>query len=227
MNTTNTINTIIQTREITLTEALAELKLLNKKIEKKLFEMDMTNNLIDYVIGSNKTLELSGEDPETFSREAQSSLDSLSQLIENRNTLKSVIAKTNAITKVTINGKVYTIVEAIERKNNIKLEKKLLGILEGQYRNTYDRVQQLNARAEEEADRIIESKISNENKNSSPEDIKRLRNFIVSSKKAKLIDPLKLKDRIEKMNEDIDEFERNVDVALSIVNAQTKITIDF
>ena len=223
----NTTNTTMQTREITLTEALAELKLLNKKIEKKLFEMDMTNNLVDYVIGSNKTLELSGEDPETFSREAQSSLDSLSQLIENRNTLKSVIAKTNAITEVTINGKVYTIVEAIERKNNIKLEKKLLGILEGQYRNTYDRVQQLNARAEEEADRIIESKISNENKNSSPEDIKRLRDFIVSSKKAKLVDPLKLKDIIEKMNEDIDEFERNVDVALSIVNAQTKITINF
>jgi len=144
----NTTNTVIQTREITLTEALAELKLLNKKIEKKLFEMDMTNNLVDYVIGSNKTLELSGEDPETFSREAQSSLDSLSQLIENRNTLKSVIAKTNAITEVTINGKVYTIVEAIERKNNIKLEKKLLGILEGQYRNTYDRVQQLNTKAE-------------------------------------------------------------------------------
>ena len=36
-----------------------------------------------------------------------------------------------------------------------------------------------------------------------------------------------IKDRIEKMIEDIDEFERNVDVALSIVNAQTKITINF
>jgi hypothetical protein len=217
----------METRKITLTEGLAELKLLNKKIEKKLNELNHSS-LIDYSIGNStsKNLEISGLDVDTFTKEAQSALDSLNQLIRNKNTLKSTIARTNAVTEVTISGKTYTIVEAIERKNTLETEKTLLTILNNQYSSTNDKVQYQNRRAEEEADRIIESKVSNENKNSSPDDIKKLRDFIISDKKAKLVDPLKLKEKIEKLSENIDEFERNVDVALSIVNAKTYIEIE-
>ena len=216
-------------RKMTLTEALAELKLLDKKIDKKLRELYNTeeNPVIDYKVGKNKNLVLSNTDEETFKRKAQGILDSLKALINNRKKLKGKIAETNAKTKVNVAGKEYTIVEAIERKNNLPMEEELLRKLVNQYSVVQNRVQSINERAEEEVNRLLEAKLSNESKNTPAEEIKKLKEILLSDMSAEIYDPLNLKEYIENLDNEIEEFRRNVDVALSIINAKTEIEIDF
>ena len=216
-------------KKITLTEALAELKLLDKKINKKLRELLNHDKIfvVDYKLGNEKVLRMSRKTEDEFKRDAQSELDSIKALINNRKKLKAKIAETNAITKVTIAGKEYTIVEAIERKNSIEQEKALLNKLVAQYDFIKSRVDEINERAEEEVDRLLEAKLSNESKNTPAEEIKKLKDILLSDKKAEFVDPLNIQKYIEDLSNEIEEFERNVDVALSIVNAKTEIEIDY
>ena len=213
-------------KEMTLTEALAELKLYGKKILKKLSELKHTG-IVDYKQGSSKVLKNSNIVEDEFKKSAQSLLDSLNSLISNRKKLKAKIAETNASTKVNINGKEYTIVEAIERKNSLGQEKELINILETNYESVRYTVENINKRAEEEVDRLLEAKLSGESKNTPAEEINKLRNLLLQNKTAEIFDPLNIKTFIENFTDDIDEFERQVDVALSIVNARTTIEIDF
>ena len=216
-------------KRITLTEALAELKLLDKKINKKLRELFNNDKIyvVDYKLGNEKVLRLSRKTEDELKRDAQSELDSIKALINNRKKLKAKIAETNAITKVIIAGKEYTIVEAIERKNSLEQEKALLNKLVAQYDFIKSRVDEINERAEEEVDRLLEAKLSNESKNTPPEEIKKLKDILLSDKKAEFVDPLNIQKYIEELSNEIEEFERNVDVALSIVNAKTEIEIDY
>jgi len=216
-------------KKITLTEALAELKLLDKKINKKLRELLNHDKIfvVDYKLGNEKVLRMSRKTEDEFKRDAQSELDFIKALINNRKKLKAKIAETNAITKVTIAGKEYTIVEAIERKNSIEQEKALLNKLVAQYDFIKSRVDEINERAEEEVDRLLEAKLSNESKNTPAEEIKKLKDILLSDKKAEFVDPLNIQKYIEDLSNEIEEFERNVDVALSIVNAKTEIEIDY
>lgn len=213
-------------KEITLTEALAELKLYDKKILKKLSELQHTG-IVDYKQGSSKVLKNSNIIEDEFKKSAQSLLDSLNSLIANRKKLKAKIAETNAATKININGKEYTIVEAIERKNSLGQEKELINILETNYESVRYNVENINKKAEEEVDRLLEAKLSGESKNTPAEEINKLRNLLLQNKTAEIFDPLNIKTFIENFTDDIDEFERQVDVALSIINARTILSIDF
>jgi Rad3-related DNA helicase len=213
-------------KEMTLTEALAELKLYDKKIRKKLTDLRKIG-IVDYKQGSSKVLKQSGLIEDEFERNAQSTFDSLIALINNRKKLKAKIAETNAVTKVNIAGKEYTIVEAIERKNSLSQEKDLLRYLQANFDQIRETVESINERAEEEVDRLLEAKLSSESKNTPAEEIDKLRKLLIQNKIAEIYDPLNIKEVIETLSDDIDEFERQVDVALSIVNARTTIEIDF
>jgi len=130
---------------------------------------------------------------EEFKRNSQSVLDSLNSLIANRKKLKAKIAETNAITTVNISGKEYTIVEAIERKNSLNQELDLLSILQYQYENISNKVDNINERAEEEVDRLLEAKLSSESKNTPADEIDKLRKILLQNKIATLYDPLNIK----------------------------------
>jgi len=214
-------------KTITLTEALAELKLLDKKIHKSMQDLAYKGApVIDYIVGKKKTTEKYNLTEEEIKKEAQSKIDQLNALIANRGKLKAVIARTNAITQVTIAGKIYTIVEAIERKNNLKNEKELLEILNHAVEGVTEKVRRINENARNEVDRLLEAKLSTDSKNQSAQEIESLAKILLENKEAKVIDPYGVAKLIESMNNDIETFEREVDVALSIVNATTTIDIE-
>ena len=214
-------------KTITLTEALAELKLLDKKIHKSMQDLAYKGApVIDYIVGKKKTTEKYNLTEEEIKKEAQSKIDQLNALIANRGKLKAVIARTNAITQVTIAGKIYTIVEAIERKNNLKNEKELLEILNHAVEGVTEKVRRINENARNEVDRLLEAKLSTDSKNQSAQEIESLAKILLENKEAKVVDPYGVAKLIESMNNDIEIFEREVDVALSIINATTTIDIE-
>ena len=215
-------------RKITLTEALAELKLLDKKIIKNVNELRYNKvPVIDYVIGKNQVTELSRNTKDELEKNTKSKLDKIADLMRNRNTLKAAIARQNAITEVQVNGKTYTIVEAIERKNGLKMEKDFLNILVDQYDYVTSKVNGINERARNEVNKLLEAKLSSDSKNQSAEEIDKLTKILLESKEAHLVDPSNIKEIIDVLSDEIENFERDVDVALSIVNAKTEIEIDF
>ena len=213
-------------KKLTLTEALAELKLLDKKIDKKIYELNLGKfYLIDYKVGKEKVTRKNKLTEQEIKDKAGSILQSLTDLMENRKILKAKIAEKNAVTKVTVNGKDYTIVEAIERKNNLSKEKEVVEILLSQLDSINRKVTDINERANKEVDTLLEAKLSSDSKNQNAQEIENLTKILLENKIATIIDPLNINEIVEKLQNDIDEFERQVDVALSIVNATTYIEI--
>ena len=100
-------------RKISITEALNELKLYDSKILKAITNAKLVGAAKKF---SDKVGVFKKED---FEDRAKASYQSVTDLIANRNALKSAIVKSNAITEVTVNGKTMTVAEAIERKNSI------------------------------------------------------------------------------------------------------------
>ena len=66
------------------------------------------------------------------------SYQSILDLLERRTRIKASIVKSNAVTIVTIDGKTYTVADALERKRNIGYEKGLLSQMKYQWEDSID-----------------------------------------------------------------------------------------
>jgi len=214
--------------EITLTEALAKLKLLDKKIQKKLYEIKLENiYLIDIQIGKSPKGKYTGLTSDEIAAQSQSYIDSLNQLIKNKNELKGKLAQANAVTTLSINGKEYTIVEAIERKRGLEQEKEFVSALKNELSNIQNEYQRENEKAKNTVEKLLESRLGSDAKNQSAEETQKLSEGLIELYQAKIIDPINLQAFIETKEEEINNFETEVDIQLSIVNANTKINVDF
>jgi len=212
--------------KLTLTEALVKLKLYDKKIEKK-YQTLSIGKIIDIQKGKNSKLLYSDLEMDNFKNEAKSYIDSIKQLIKNRAILKSKIVEANAKTKVIIANKEYSIAEAIERKNSIEYDKELVKILSEILENAKSKVLNHNQMVENEVDEMIKAQLENENKSQKniSKETETLREMLLSNKEYRLINPLNLEKIIDELNTEIEEFESEVDVKLSIINSNTFIEI--
>ena len=149
-------------------------------------------------------------------------------LIANRNTLKSAIVKSNAVTEVTINGKTMTVAEAIERKNSIDYDETFLAEMKRQYASATDTVTKENKKVDNKVDELLATLIG---KDSSKEVNKDSQEAIEKPYRDKnefeFIDPIGIWDKIEALETDIDGFKASVDTTLSVANATSFIEVDF
>ena len=149
-------------------------------------------------------------------------------MIANRNTLKSAIVKSNAVTEVTINGKTMTVAEAIERKNSIDYDETFLSEMKRQYASATDTVTKENKKVDNKVDELLATLIG---KDSSKEVNKDSQEAIEKPYRAKnefeFIDPIGIWDKIEALEADIDGFKASVDTTLSVANATSFIEVNF
>ncbi|WP_342759424.1 hypothetical protein [Kineothrix sedimenti] len=209
-------------REISITEALNELKLYDSKITKSI-----TN--ASFAGGAKKSSDKIGVvSKEAFIDRAKSTYQSSIDLIANRNALKSAIVKSNAITEVQVADKVMTVAEAIERKNSIEYEETLLFEMKRQYVNATDLVNKENRKVDNKVDELLATLIGKDSdKKISKEDQEAIEKPYRDKNEFELIDPIEIYDKIVKLEEEIDNFKSQVDTQLVISNAITKIAIDF
>ena len=89
--------------EITITRALAELKLLDTKINQKI----ATSNFVHLLSKKNR----SNLNPESLTQLSSASYQSITDLIKRRNRIKSAIILSNSVTRVTLNNTQLTVAE--------------------------------------------------------------------------------------------------------------------
>lgn len=209
-------------RRISITEALNELKLYDSKILKAITNAKLVGAAKK---SSDKVGVFKKED---FEDRAKASYQSVTDLIANRNALKSAIVKSNAVTEVTVNGKTMTVAEAIERKNSIDYDETFLSEMKKQYVHATDTVTKENKKVDNKVDELLATLIG---KDSSKEISKESQEAIEKPYRAKneyeFIDPIGLLDKIETLEAEIDGFKSEVDTRLAVANSITMIEIDF
>jgi hypothetical protein len=203
-----------QGMEISVTQALAELKLLRKRLDSGLEDARFVTMV------TKKSMVDRGR----FETQARASLQSYRDLLERYNRIKSAIVQSNATATVTIAGQTYTVAESVERKRSINYEETLLYRLQNQWNQTkaeHDKHQQSEY---ERVDRLIASELGKESK-TNVDVVQALSKTFLEEGRAEIVDPLGMENLIRTMRKSIDDFTLNVDWTLSEANGRTLITV--
>jgi len=209
-------------RKISITEALNELKLYDSKTTKAITNATFCGAAKK---SSDKVGVVKKED---FDERAKASYQSVTDLISNRNSLKSAIVKSNAVTEVEIDGKVMSVAEAIERKNSIGYDEMLLNEIKRQYANATATVDKENKKVDNKVDDLLTTLIGKDSdKKLSKEDQEAVEKPYREKNEFEFVDPLGLYNKIQTLEADIDGFKSNVDTVLVLSNATTFIEVDF
>lgn len=209
-------------RKISITEALNELKLYDSKIRKAI-----TNAA--FCGAAKKSADKVGVlKKEDFEERAKASHQSVTDLIANRNSLKSAIVKSNAETMIEVAGKAMTRAEGIERKNSIEYEEELLNEMKKQYASAIATVDKENKKVDNKVDELISTLVGKDStKQLSKEDQEAVEKPYRSKNEFEFIDPIGIFDKILALEADIDGFKSNIDSQLVLSNATSFIEVDF
>ena len=139
----------------------------------------------------------------------------------------------NATTKVTVGGKEYSVAEAIDMKQHgVEYKKDFLSHMDWSYREAQRTLNTNSAEAiEKKAEQYVLSVISAQPKDSKmsvdSDAMKNLRAEYIKNNSYDLIDPLNVVATMEKLTDEINQFETNLDAALSVSNALTVIEFEY
>ena len=208
-------------KTITLNEALAKIKLLNKKIADKTNKLKLTS----YAPKNSETEKKSNKLKKDFIEKGKSDLQEIQDLIKNIKEIKDKLVIANATNYVTVAGVTYTIAEAIERKNSIGREIDLLQHISTDYHADKRYVEGINQQNQTRLDTRINTLLGNSDR----KDCKDLIDAITENAKKEefeVVNESIVSDLIDKMQEEINDFISNVDVQLTIANSTVTIEID-
>ena len=151
----------------------------------------------------------------------------ITDLIKRRDKIKAAIVKSNAIIMVEIAGKKMTVAEAIDKKNAIEYEKRLLKKLSEQYAMAIEMVNYENAKVDDSVERLLITAYGKEGK----EKITKASHDAIAdpyreANEYGLVDALEAEKIIKHMTDEIEAFESEVDTCLQISNSTTVIEIE-
>ena len=212
---------------MTVHKALAELKVIDNRISKAI--ADGT-----YVIANKHSNEkIKGKTINDFKEHIKACHNKVTDLINRRNAIKRAVVLSNACTKITVGNNEYTVAEAIEMKNHgMEFKTHYLRTIANQ---NYDAQSEINRNSgeaiEKRAEQYVLSVIQAQPKDSKmsvdSDAMKSLRKTYIENNTYDLIDPLDVNKILEDMTKEIEEFNVEVDAALSVSNAVTCIEIQY
>ena len=201
--------------QMSITRALAELKLLKSRIKKS-----TNQEFISYYIKMDGLP--TGQTEETYKTKLSANLQSARDLINRSKEIKDKIVLSNAVTKVKIGSKEYTVAEAIERKRSIQYDKELLKNIQSALQmHRYSRENQ-NDKIEAE---VSKQTLSKSDRTFSPEYVEKEVEVIKERLKFIELDPNDLEKFAKDLESEIEEFETEVDYVLSTSNTTTMIEV--
>lgn len=207
--------------QMLITQALNELKVLDARISR-------TIEKADFVRAAKKSDSkiVPGTTKEQFAKDAQSSYDSIQDLIKRRRSIKSAIVKSNAVTMIEICGEQITVAEAIDLKTSIEYQKLLLDQMKEQRGKCALEVSRNNADMERKIDQMLMNYYGKDGKEkANPDEQKNITEPYRNANEYEPFDPLKIEGKIEKLESYIEDFESNIDSKLQISNCVTTIEI--
>ena len=208
-------------------KALAELKVMDSRIKKAIVD----STFITANKHSNE--KINGMSISDFKETIRSSNQKVNDLIKRQNAMKRALTLSNATTTVTINSEKFTVAEAIYMKNHgMDNLKYLLSEIRSQHLRAMDSLTRnsgdaLERRAEAYVLSVIQAQPKESKMSVDSDAIKKLRDTYIKDNTYDLIDPIETAKVIEGLAEYINNFEVEVDAALSESNAVTIIEFEY
>lgn len=183
---------------------------------------------------------INGVPVEKVEADIKASYQKIQQLISNYATLKAAILRSNAgvqdpatVKKVTVAGKQYTMAELISASDELYGNKKhndafyahLLQVMKNAYTETINKVEKQHERVEQNI-RDYLAKAAASDKGMTSEEIKRRSDMFHEDGDFVIVDPLGLKNIIDKLDAEIKEFRADADATMSEQNALNTIDVD-
>lgn len=208
--------------EMTVQRALNELNTLENRIDKRLSDFR--------IVGTRKNSEAkvseTRESVVDFSVRAVATLKSVDALLKRQRELKQAIMTSNAQTMIEVAGVTYSVMTAIDRKRTIENEKEVLASMKSALRTAEAKVSRENDKVEDYIQRQVLVMAGGDLANKKDEFITSFEKSYRDKNSWDLVDPLQLRDLIEKREQEILDFELEIDTALTVSNAITKIVIE-
>ena len=199
---------------MSITQALAELKLLDKRIQKAL----------DYVTWADVKTKAHPVDTEKFAKTVKAEYQSFTDLVKRRDTIKRAVVTANATTRVKVGAWEGTVAEAIEYKVSIAYKKQLLNVMRLQLHKAKQKYEEQQESVDGRLEKLLHSELGKDVK-TSPETITALTNSFRENNRVEMVDPLDLIAKASELEEEIETFETNVDWVLSETNGKTLINV--
>ena len=210
--------------QMSITQGLAELKLLDKRI-KNLIEDNYNEPdgpyCFRFIAVSTKTNRV---DAEKMKKDALATYQSFNALIKRRDQIKRAIIMKNATTPVCIGTWEGTVAEAIEQKSSMAYKRTLLYSMKKQVAEVTERLKTEQKSVSERLDRLLATEMGKDMK-TNPEVVAALSTSFETNNKITLLDPLESGKVITALEEEIENFTTNVDWVLSEANSKTLITV--
>lgn len=204
---------------MTIHRALAELKLIDARIESAIAAIEPTGNMQK---GKLVNMYYSLED---FEKNAKARFQSVNDLMERKTKIKSSIVRANGVTKVTIGGVEMTIADAINFKGIVSFKKRLIDNLKSKHAHAKAVTEKNNVNVEANALRLAEAALQKDNVKLGDNDAVAITEPYLDKNRFSLVDPLKVEELVEKLTTEVNAFETEVDAVLSEINAITTIEI--
>lgn len=204
-----------------VTQALNELKLLDDRIENKIYSCEF----VESAKKSDKNVS-KGISKENFIAKAKSDYDSVMDLIKRRQKIKNAIVASNAVEKVTVAGIEMTRAEAIEMKSSIQYQEELLSVMETQYAAAAKKMENANQKVDNTIDDMLTKLYGRDSdKKISKDDQDAVATPYREANQHALVDALNIREKIDTLKEFIGKFKADVDSVLQVSNCTT--TIEF
>lgn len=217
----------MNTEKMTIHKALAELKTMDARIENGI-------RAATYVLAVKHSAEkINGKTVQNFKEDMRSGYQKVTDLIARRDAMKRAVVLSNATTKVKIGDNEYTVAEAIEMKNHgMEFRSALLRQMNSAYVTAQNELARNGGEAlEKKAEQYVLAVIAAQPKDSKmsvdSEAMKTLRKTYIENNTYDLVDPMDIAKIIEALDAEINEFNAEVDAALSVSNALTVIEFEY
>jgi len=200
--------------EYTITKSLSLLKTLKARYDKEVRNLEC----IAVKHGTKLRRPYSSYKPEDFMKSSMSQIQSIEDLEKRIIEIKTKIDQANATTKVKIGSREMTIQQALVEKSFIGLKKMRLQEYKRQLMAAREEFDQAVEENKKRVEKIVQDKAD---KAAEEEVVK----SVELAYPVEMIDASSLSERIKSLESEIEEFESNVDYALSEVNSITHIEV--
>lgn len=210
------------TETMTVHKALAELKVLDSRIESAILSGDFV------ITKKNNQDTVKGKTAEQYKAKAVDAFQKASDLIRRRNAIKNAVVVSNAKTTVKIGDNKYTVVEAIEKKNHgMDFYIQLRDVLRQQLAKQKSELEKHNASLQQKAEQFATGMMGGKEVKTDSAEFNTVVDTYIKSNTMMLLDPLGIEKKIEELDDMINSFLPEVDAALSVSNAVTTITVEY
>lgn len=202
--------------KISITRALAELKLLDSRIEKKINESEFV-----HFVSKKKAVNI-----DMLNRLSKGNFQSIMDLLDRRSKLKNAIILSNAKTMVKLCDKQLTVAEVIEKKQIIPMYKSLLQKLRTNRDSVNYQVDRSTSQLENDLQKILEINFGKSNNlKTNSDDIETISKTYRENNKCDMLDCIDINNKIKEIEEFIEQYETESNFVLSESNAITLIEV--